>query len=351
MREDVQQESELRRYLLGDSTLEEQVLIEQRLFLDSDYAKLAQAVEDDLIDEYVHKDLVTAEREKFEAHFLKQPEHSDDLRIAQALSKYLDSESAIYPRPGQIDPRSTTLIETVKDLPETPSSELNQTRDENLDIDLPLAAKRKGTLWFALAATVSIIFSVIGWIAIQSERRGGNQNGLQAHDQQPAPSPSNNQPTPSPSLPVNQQSGRDPQTVERRGNQNTRSPNERREKPPQQQPILPALTIFPSSSLRGAGQTNKLTIPFEAKEVTLRLPLILTKAYPNYHFELLSGGRTIHAGDLKSLTDKRLKRVVLVTIPAELLNQQSYEIRLRGLASNGDSSEETTYPFTVENKQ
>lgn len=330
MKQDLEQETELRRYLLGDSTLEEQVLIEQRLFLDSDYAKLAQAVEDDLIDDYVHKDLVTAEREKFEDHFLKQPEHSDDLRIAQALSKYLDSESALHP--------------------EAPSSELDQTKYEKLDIDLPLPAKRKPILWFALGATLLIILSVITWIAVQSVQRGGNQNGLQAHDQQPAPTPSNNQSIPSPTLPVNQQNGRDPQTVERRDNQNTRSPNERRGKLPEQ-PILPALTIFPSSSSRGARQTNKLTIPFEAKEVILRLPLILTKAYPKYHFELLSGGRTIHAGDLKSLTDKRLKRVVLVTIPAELLTQQSYEIRLRGFASDGASSEETTYPFTVENKQ
>jgi hypothetical protein len=325
MKQDLEQETELRRYLLGDSTLEEQVLIEQRLFLDSDYAKLAQAVEDDLIDEYVHKDLVTAEREKFEDYFLKQPEHSDDLRIAQALSKYLNSESA--------------------------PSELDQTKYEKLDTGLPLPAKRKPVLWFALAATLLIILSVITWIAVQSVQRGGNQNGLQAHDQQPAPSPSNNQPTPSPTLPVNQQSGRDPQTVERRDNQNTRSPNERRQKPPQQQAILPALTIFPSNSSRGTGQTKTLTIPFEAKEVTLRLPLILTKAYPKYHFELWSGGRTIHTGDLKSRTDKRLKRVVLVTIPAELLTQQSYEIRLRGLAINGASSEEITYPFTVENKQ
>ena len=64
MKEDVEHEAELRQYLLGELTLEEQVLLEQRLFLDSEYAQLAQSVEDDLIDDYVHDDLTEAEREK-----------------------------------------------------------------------------------------------------------------------------------------------------------------------------------------------------------------------------------------------------------------------------------------------
>jgi hypothetical protein len=97
MKQDLAPETKLRRYLLADLTLEEQVLVEQQLFLDSDYSELAQTVEDDLIDEYVHDDLVASEREKFESHFLNQPEHRGDLRIAEALKKYLASHRAVDP--------------------------------------------------------------------------------------------------------------------------------------------------------------------------------------------------------------------------------------------------------------
>src|SRR5215213_11544140 len=92
MKEDVEQEAELRRYLLGQLSLEEQVLIEQRLFLDSEYAQLVKSVEDDLIDDYVRDDLTEAEREEFGNRFLNRPEYSDDISIAQALDRYLAPE-------------------------------------------------------------------------------------------------------------------------------------------------------------------------------------------------------------------------------------------------------------------
>src|SRR5690348_10245592 len=99
MKEDVEQEAELRRYLLGQLNLEEQVLIEQRLFLDSEYAQLAKSVEVDLIDDYVRDDLTEAEREEFENRFRSQQEYSDDISIAQALDRYLASE--VLPAAGR----------------------------------------------------------------------------------------------------------------------------------------------------------------------------------------------------------------------------------------------------------
>src|SRR5436190_443284 len=88
MKEDLTQEKELRRYLLGELTLEEQVVIEQRLFLESEYAELAKALEDDLIDDYVRHDLPAKEQAEFETHFLTQPEHLEDVKIADALNKH-----------------------------------------------------------------------------------------------------------------------------------------------------------------------------------------------------------------------------------------------------------------------
>ena len=102
MKYDVQQEQKLKRYLLGELPLEEQVLVEQRLFLDSEYAELQQAVKDDLIDEYLVNEMIDSEREKFVNHFLLLPEHGADLRIAEALKKYLATENTPSPSRPQM---------------------------------------------------------------------------------------------------------------------------------------------------------------------------------------------------------------------------------------------------------
>ena len=94
---DSEQEHKLRRYFLGELKFEEQVLVEQQLFLDNDYAEVAQVVEDDLIDDYLHDDLTVDERRRFEGRFLKRPEREVDLRIANALSRYIAPSTFVAP--------------------------------------------------------------------------------------------------------------------------------------------------------------------------------------------------------------------------------------------------------------
>ena len=109
MKQDPEQESQLRRYLLGELRLEEQVLIEQRLFLDRDYAELAQGVEDDLIDDYVHDDLTPVERQEFETHFLSIPQdlHTSDTILC------VDPDVAAELRSGSCQRSHGKLIESV----------------------------------------------------------------------------------------------------------------------------------------------------------------------------------------------------------------------------------------------
>lgn len=300
MKQNVEPEMEIKRYLLGDLNLEEQVLIEQRLFLDSEYAELAQSVEDDLIDEYVYDDLSGSEREKFESHFLERPEHKDNLRIAQALKKQLNPESDVHP---------------VKPIPVDP------------------VAKRNPIVWFALAATVLIL---IAWFGIRSVRRGGSEQPLQVKETPPVQSSPNNEPLPSPALPVNRE-----ERVEQRDNGSN-------EKPPQHPSVL--ATLLPGGGSRGPGQATKLTIPSTVENVTLRLPVIL-KSYDRYRFELARDGQTIHAGDLKPQVEKKWGQVVFITVPTKLLTEQTYEITLHGLTSSGPSADETIYSFMVLKQQ
>lgn len=95
MEKDQDNNNGIREYLLGildDPDLTTQ--IETRLLTEADFDdKLAEA-EDTLIEEYLDGELLQAEIEKFESHFLAAPERKRHLRINQNLRKIAIGETA-----------------------------------------------------------------------------------------------------------------------------------------------------------------------------------------------------------------------------------------------------------------
>jgi hypothetical protein len=331
MKQDLAQEIELRRYLLADLTLEEQVLVEQRLFLDSDYSELAQAVENDLIDEYVHDDLVASEREKFESHFLNQPEHRGDLRIAEALNKYLASDRAV-------DPSFTT----------------NVSPDYRPSPFLPLSFRDRPAVWFALAASVLVIISVVTWLAIQSGRQH-NVQPLQAQEPQPTPTVDRQQPSPGVPGKDSERVGENPEhpgatpkpkgkpTIERTVQKDDGQSN------PFSSSSSLAFAIYPGGISRSETQTNRLLIPSEVDSVLLKLPVRAMPHYASYSAALRSRGRMIrHWPKLPTEVDRELGKIVKVDVATTLLNKQRYEIRLAGFPA--DSRPPENYYFWVDKK-
>jgi hypothetical protein len=345
MKQDPEQEPQLRRYLLGELRLEEQILIEQRLFLDRDYAELAQSVEDDLIDDYVQDDLTAVERQKFETHFLKTHEHREDLRIAQAFQRQLGSEPITPYAASQVIQPSWVTVGARESLRKAGAVYTTDNNEEQPAALLSTAPKRKPVIWFALAAAVLIVVSIVTWIAVRSIKKPSEP--LEAREPQPAPIQSP-QHGPSPSL--NSNSGGE--TVERHGGPvepNKRPPNERPRPQLEQQPsTIAAVTIYPGGIARSGGPTNTVRITSEQTQVTLRLPLSTTKDYERYRLELFSGQRRIHVQTLGPKPDEAFGRVVYVTFSARLFTQTLYEIKLRGFAGTGTAGGLDTYFFTVQ---
>ena len=344
MREDVEQEAELRRYLLGELSLQEQVLMEQRLFLDSEYAQLAQSVEDDLIDDYVHDDLTETEREKFENRFLKQQAYRDDISIAQALDRYLTSEPVTGR--GSIPLRFITRLQSAE-IPGAPlgAGETTKSSDDEHPVALlPTPARRNRFLWLALAAGVLIILSVITWIVFQSIRRPTGER-LEAGGPQP---------TATQSASPQQQPGPSQETAGHGGTpEPSKTPLNERDRQPERQsaPSFATVTIYPSGGTRDSGQTNEVKIPAGTTNLLIKLPVVTVRDYDNYHFELLSGRRALVVRNLNVSVDEKLGRMVSVAVPTKLFTQKNYEIRLRGLSNDGRPGESTTYAFTFKQQQ
>jgi hypothetical protein len=98
MKQDVMDQITIRQYLLGEVTQEEKrALIEERLLVDDDFFEEFQLVNEDLIDQYVGRELTEEERERFEQNFLTTPERWERLRQAQALARYADKSLGSAP--------------------------------------------------------------------------------------------------------------------------------------------------------------------------------------------------------------------------------------------------------------
>src|SRR5438270_7969513 len=89
----VENNQEIREYLLGG--LPEEVLrpVEERLLPEDGFIEELRLAEEELIDDYVGGQLSPDERQMFEQHFLSAPERQRQLRFARALSLYVSNSS------------------------------------------------------------------------------------------------------------------------------------------------------------------------------------------------------------------------------------------------------------------
>jgi len=77
------------RYLLHDVTDSEREEIETQYFRDPEALAMLDAIEGELIDAYVRRELTSAQRQKFERDFLSTPSRRERLRMSEALHAHL----------------------------------------------------------------------------------------------------------------------------------------------------------------------------------------------------------------------------------------------------------------------
>lgn len=88
----------LRAYLLGELAPEEQKKIEERLLFDNDYVELLLIIEEELMDSYLRDTLGKTERNEFESYFLSTPDRRRKLKMAKALSRFVNDPRNEQPR-------------------------------------------------------------------------------------------------------------------------------------------------------------------------------------------------------------------------------------------------------------
>lgn len=81
----LEDENQVRRYLLGEMPDRERTDFEDRCFTDDSFYQAVLAAEDDLIDSYVRGELAPAAKVRFEARYLASPRLSSRVDFARAL--------------------------------------------------------------------------------------------------------------------------------------------------------------------------------------------------------------------------------------------------------------------------
>ncbi|MEK7829672.1 MAG: hypothetical protein AAB401_01225, partial [Acidobacteriota bacterium] len=89
-KESVENDTQLRRYLLDELPADELQLIEERLLVDNEYLEQMLIVEEDLIDDYTANKLSPQQKANYQKLFLASPEGRQKLKITQVLKKHLN---------------------------------------------------------------------------------------------------------------------------------------------------------------------------------------------------------------------------------------------------------------------
>src|SRR5262245_28221113 len=81
-------DNELRQYLLGSLPEGETEVFDELSIVDNTFVERLDAVEDDLIDDYVYGEISGAELARFESHYLASPRRREKVKFAQAFQPF-----------------------------------------------------------------------------------------------------------------------------------------------------------------------------------------------------------------------------------------------------------------------
>lgn len=353
MEKQTQEEVELKRYLLGECGQEERMSIDERLFLDGDYLLRLQALEDELIDDYVYGDLPSSEQDKVETQLLSRPGRHEDLKFARELRKYLDVEDA------------EAVLSTATDTRIAPPPP-----PEKTPLFYPSLFRLNPVVAYSLAATALVVLTLVGWQVSEVVRRRNNPIGIvdATPTEQPTPTGRQTPPGDAERVQADERGGGEGQPDQRPGpsqiakGANENQVAERSGRRPRQRPHSspfegrqpsPAVTVLllPTAVVRGEGAGNVVRVSSDVGTVNLQLPLVGEgDGYKRYKATLRTGGRTIRVwSNLKPATTDTDK-LVEVSVPARRLRPRNYQLRLAGLTDGGQTRELITYSFQVQDK-
>jgi hypothetical protein len=296
----MKQSVKIRRYLLGTLSPREQAEWEDKYLADDSAFEELVNGENDLIDSYVRGRLSPGEREQFEKRYCDSLGHIARVKFADTLR-----EAGVSGGGSAADNRLVPMWTKILAFLPAPAS-----------------------LAWAVAATV-VIAGGLTWLAIQNHRLRDQLQSARV------PQPEFRAP------------GQEPQpkraAVPQPANPNIEG-TVARGKSRRSESLVAILTLTPGV-YRGAG-TSQQTLVVGSTKSWVHLQLAMDGNYPRYEAELQTvEGRTIThipGSEIQARADEEL---VVMRVPANLLNPGDYILKLSGMGRNGEPDAVEFYSF------
>lgn len=329
MTADLNSEKLIAKYLLGELPEEQQIEIEDRAFGDKEFLANITAVENDLIDEYVRREMPENQRWQFETRFLASESRRKRVEFARAMAQVM---------------AETRVTERETRMAATPAVSWREA----------LAAFIHGlTPAGKIALAVATLILVIGgaWLISETLRLRSQLMQLQAQQQ---------------SHQDDRQTLERQVEVERRRNEELAAQLDREKQQsaqtdeslrklsesvdrPQEpsRPIIASLLLLPGIS-RGASTQPKLVLRANATVAQLQIGIDPEEDYQSFGVELrTANGRPVWTRDHLTARNTRGGRVVRLTLPASALSPGEYELRLKGVTASGGTEDVGFYYFAA----
>src|SRR5208337_810865 len=299
-------EARIRRYLLGTLSEDERQRVEDRYFSQPVILEELVAVENDLMDAYVRRELSPAEAKQFESNYLSSPERRARIEFARCLER---ARPEFAPQQRQSESAARKFGFTF------------------------ISMRSPALQWAAVAAAMLVTASGI-WLIVQ---KGSVRTDFPtAHSQQQAP-------------PTTGIHAGEPQT---QASTAAAQPAAGSNDLPKGTNIAsvsrePVLIFTPNSeAVRSvAGSGNRLTIPPKISSVLFRVP-ITGATYPKYQADLQTVDRqTIQTSKSLKSRNSNGQQVVYFRVPSSRLTPGDYVVRLSGEDAAGRLEEIQAFSF------
>lgn len=324
MKEEMDNEGVLVRYLLGQVSEEEQQQIEQRAFDDDESYRQLLEVEDDLRCAYARGTLPLAQKELFEKRFLIFADERKRVTIARDMIAEL----------RQAPVEDAWKVASIQAVRKTDRSLLSW-----------FFGSGTPAMRFAMAAAALVVVAGVIWLLFETAQLRNEINRLRAEraateqqvDQRSA-----------------EERARREQLDKQLGEERDRRAQleqelARREEQPDEQSARPAvITLFLAPGrFRGGGETKRLVLAPAVRQVRVRLELT-GDVSSSYRAVLMNS----EGNEVWTRTALRARRAgarpfTSFSIPARILAEDDYELKLTGLDNTGQPERADSYYFTV----
>jgi hypothetical protein len=327
MEKELNNKTAIRRYLLGDISDEERQQIECRILTDGEYFGQVSVLEEELVDEYVRGKLSAKEQRKFEYYFLSNSEGVEQVRLATDLRTY-----ALKTRPSESrHPGAERVEPTVRQF-------------RLLDYFRPGVSVNR----YALAVLILLFLLAGSWLIINL-RQSQNQVA-QLRAQSPVATAREQELQ---ERLAEQQARNDRLVEDLKREQDQRAKLEQEllatkgsQKNSQEQNTLAAIILTPGR-VRGSSNSSKLVIRPTVERVQFQL-VLRADSYDSFKASLKTGnGQVVRTSAPLKAQSLGRRKVVQVSLPANLLSSGDFLLQLQGTAGDGNYEEAGNYYFRV----